>query len=98
MTNEKLYYNNTDIEVHLGDKITYKAWGFFDKLATIVYIPGESKPNQSFGDDNYVLQFDNSDDMLQIAYFPSYDKYAHKKLKFISRSSLKGINSDEEFL
>ncbi len=97
MKNKKLYYHGTDIDMKLGDKITYKSWWFFEKLATVVYVPFQSKPNKAFGDDTWVLEFDNTKEFLQTAFFPSYDKYTFKNIKFIKRGSELGIQADDEF-
>jgi len=96
MESNKLYYYGTDIDVQLGDKIIYKEWGLFNKPATVVYVPGQSKVHNSIGDDQWAIELDNSKDLIVMPFFPHYDPYTLKKIKFISRGSTDGIQENEE--
>ena len=96
MKENKLYYNGTDIDVRLGDKVIYKEWGLFNKPATVVYVPGQSKIHKNIGDDQWVIELNNSKELVTMAFFPHYDPYTFKKIKFISRGIADSIQEDEE--
>jgi len=98
MEDDKLYYNGTDIDVRLGDKVTYKEWGIFSKSATVVYIPGQSQIHKNIGDDQWVIELNDSNELIIMGYFPQYDPYTSKKITFISRGKTDSIQENEEIL
>ena len=99
MINKKLYYNGTDIDVRLGDKILYKVWYFVNKPATVVYVPAQSKSDWlDIGDDQWAIKIDDEDDeYLVMGYFPDIGEIMPKKITFVSRGEVsKEIKKMEE--
>jgi len=96
----KMYYFNTDTDIRLGDKITYrKLLGCKKKLGTVVYVPGESPVNKNmeYGDVKlwgFILD-DDPNTLFTMGYFPREEKYAHKRINFVSRGDTQGIRGDE---
>ena len=96
MKDDKLYYYGTDIDVRLGDRVIYKAWGIFSKPGIVVYVPGQSKIHKTIGDDQWVIELNDTKNLATMGFFPHYDMYTFKIIKFISRGITDSIQEDEE--
>lgn len=103
--NNKMFYFDTNIEVRLGDKITYRRlllpWK--KDSGRVVYVPGQSpkNPNMEYGDVKewaFVLNNDPNT-LLSAGYFPKEEKYVSKRIQFIGRGDAMGsISEDVEIL
>ncbi len=105
VNNNKMYYFDTDTDVRLGDKITYRRLLFNWKkdLGTVVYVPGQSPINQSmeYGDvKEWAFILDNDPNSpLSAGYFPQEEKYVSKRIQFLSRgNAINSISEDDELL
>ncbi|MDO3387089.1 hypothetical protein QWI17_14680 [Gilvimarinus sp. SDUM040013] len=99
MTHNKavLLYHDSNTELKVGDRIKVKKL-FGHKLATVVYVPGQSKFHKDFGDDNWVIQYDNEKyDVRFLPFYPDYEQHIPKKYVFVSRGGRElEVSSDEK--
>jgi len=95
LKNNKLYYYGTNIDVRLGDKVMYKEWGLFNKEATVVYLPGQSEIHKNIGDDQWAIELNDSKELIIMPFFPHYDPYTLKKIKFIARGTTDSVHENE---
>jgi hypothetical protein len=96
MEDNKLYYKSTNIDVRVGDKILYKSWWLFNKQATVVYVPGQSKIHPNIGDDQLVIELNDSKELIVMGYFPEIGEVISEKIIFLSRGVIDGIQEYEE--
>jgi hypothetical protein len=96
MEDTKLYYKATNIDVRVGDKILYKSWWLFNKQATVVYVPGQSKIHQNIGDDQWVIELNDSKELITMGYFPEMGEVISEKIIFVSRGVTDSIQEHEE--
>lgn len=100
MNDNSIYYNESQTPVLIGDKITFQKL-FKTVKGIVVYIPGQCKLNRSLGDDTWAIQLeDEPNDIRSMAFYPFEEKYAIKKIKFVSRGNGQkaALKSDEEIL
>ncbi|MCC1497714.1 hypothetical protein [Alcanivorax sp. 1008] len=87
---EFLSYPGTDIDIRLGDVVSYKPFLRKRVQGKVVYMPGESQKNSQFEYGDVSLWLIKLDDkrgsLVQLGYFPP-DEVVPKSLKFISRGS-----------
>ena len=99
MNESCLFYYDTDEPVLVGDRIQFRK--LFGKVeGEVVYIPGQTEINRVFGNELWAIQLDNEpNDVRSMPYFPSFEKYASKKILLLSRGkSTKEILPEEEIL
>lgn len=80
-----LRYHGTENSVRLGDRILICPVLRRKRLATVVYIPGQSEPDRSIGDDQWAYKTDDGT-IYAAGYFPNQHPYASKRIRFVCRA------------
>ena len=96
---EYLVYFDTETQVKLGDIIKFKKL-FKSVKGQVVYIPGQSKINPSFGEDTWAIQLDDEPgDVRSMVYAPDQENFAYKKIEFLCRGeSDNAVGPDENII
>lgn len=85
MDETSFHYFGSDNPVRVGDRILVRSLFGRAKLATIVYIPGQSKPDQGLGDDQWAYKLDDGGGIYAAGYSPKQIPSPSKRVQFVSR-------------
>jgi hypothetical protein len=79
-----LCYYGTEFPVQIGDRILVRRLFRRARLATVVYIPGQSSPDPELRDDQWAYKTDDGA-IYAVGYFPAEVSRAAKGIEFVSR-------------
>jgi hypothetical protein len=79
------HYFGSDNPVRVGDRILVRSLFGRAKLATIVYIPGQCKPDHDLGNDQWAYKFDDGGGIWAAGYSPKQYPSPSKRIRFVSR-------------
>jgi hypothetical protein len=85
-------YFNSDIEVKLGDRVSYRRFLLWKTSGKVVYLPGESPTNDRLefnGTKQWVLRLDDGRHLAFL--FPTVLPFANQRVGFIERGSLDDV-------
>lgn len=93
----RIFYDGTQEEVQLGDRIEVRRWLRKPRYARVCYIPGISSTHPEIGLTDWAIRYDD-DSMSLFGYSPDdphYGPYIGKSIKLLSRNHGGELLQDE---
>jgi hypothetical protein len=84
MAEPAFQYFGTQKPVQVGDRILVRPLFGRARLATVVYIPGQSSADTELGDDQWAYRFDDGG-IYAAGYSPAQIPHPGKRIEFVSR-------------
>lgn len=91
LTASPFNYFGSDSPVRVGDRILVRSLFGRSRLATVIYIPGQSEFDRGLGDDQWAYKLDNGN-IYAAGFFPGQFSHPGKRIEFVSRP---GEEADE---
>ena len=82
-------YHRTDIEIALGDRVTYRHLFFGSSKGVVAYLPGVSQLNPRIefnGGQQWVVKLSNGKGVFML-FHPELE-YAHPRVSFVERGQI----------
>ena len=84
MNSPTIHYFGSDNPVRVGDRVLVRPLLGRSRLATIVYIPGQSKHDDGLGNDQWAYKLDDGS-IYAGGFFPQQFPELGKRFEFVSR-------------
>ena len=76
-------YHASDIEVRLGDRVTYRHLFIGRSPGTVAYLPGVSKVNDRILPNQWVVRLENGKGVFM--FYTEELEFAHRRIVFVAR-------------